>query len=160
MDENGLANELDPNHRMNAIVDAGRVTTLTCNKVNDYKNQRLKEHQGSNYFYGDVVVEVPVGSVPPDHSVYGANPISSITRGNSPSQAMIDRYGETLVEQKISHCRAYDLYLEAVIRTRTMQWKLKPYRIAPSGMTVTMKQLLQSWNYTEEQIGIMNMMGV
>ena len=71
MDENGLTHELDPNHRMHAIVDAGRFTTLTHHMVDDCKNQRLKEHQGSNYFYGDVVVAVPVGFVPPDHSVHG-----------------------------------------------------------------------------------------
>ena len=160
MDENGLTHELDPNHRMNAMVDAGRFTTLTRHTVDDCKNQRLKEHQGSNYFYGDIVVAVPVGFIPPDHNVYGADPISSITGGNSPSQAMIDRYGETLAEQKISHCRAYDLSnMEAIIRNGTMQWKLKPYRIAPYGMTDTMKQLLLTWNYTEEQIRIMNMMG-
>ena len=101
-----------------------------------------------------------MGFVPPDHSVYGADPISSITGRNSPSQAMIDRYGETLAEQKIIHCRTYDLSnMEAIIRNGTMQWKLKPYRIAPYGMTDTMKQLLLTWNYTEEQIRIMNMMG-
>ena len=49
MDENGLTHELDPNHRVNAIVDAGRFTTLTHHTVDDCKNQRLKEHQGSNY---------------------------------------------------------------------------------------------------------------
>ena len=49
--------------------------------------------------------------------------------------------------------------MEAIIRNGTMQWKLKPYRIAPYGITDTMKQLLLTWNYTEEQIRIMNMMG-
>ena len=160
MDENGPTHELDPNHRMNAMVDAGRFTTLTRHTVDDCKNQRLKEHQGSNYFYGDVVVAVPVGFVPPDHSMYGTDPINSITGRNSPCQAMIDRYCKTLAEQKISHCRAYDLSnMEAIIRNGTMQWKLKPYMIAPYGMIDTMKQLLQSLNYTEEQIRIMNMMG-
>ena len=109
MDEQGLDHHLDPNHRMNAIVDAGRFTTLNRDTVDDCKNQKLKDHYGSNYFFGDVVVEVPEGSVPPDHSMYGIDPISSITRGNIPSQSMIERYGETLAGQMLSHCLVYDL---------------------------------------------------
>ena len=74
---------------------------------------------------------------------------------------MIERYGETLAGQMLSHCSVYDLSdMEAFLRTQTMQWKFKPYKIAPYGMTDTMNQLLQSWTYTEEQIRIMNMMGV
>ena len=74
---------------------------------------------------------------------------------------MVDRYGKTLAELKISHSSTYDLSNMAdFMQTRMIQWQQKPYRIAPYSMTVTMRQLLQSWNYTKDHIRIMNMMGV
>ena len=63
--------------------------------IDDCKNQRLKEHQGSNYFYGDVVVLIPEGGIAPDHGVYGSDPISFITQDRPSSQAMVDRYGRS-----------------------------------------------------------------
>ena len=101
MDEDGLSNRLTPNHRANAIVNAGRFVTLERNMIDDCKNQRLKEHQGSNYFCGDVVVEIREGSAPPDHNVYGTNPIASINNNPTPSQLMIERYGNTLAGLKL-----------------------------------------------------------
>ena len=168
MDENGRDRRLEWNHRMNALIDAGRFTTASQTMIGDCKNQRLKDSHGSNYFCGDVVVEVSVGAVPPDHGVYGADPIESITRARTVSQAMVDRYGETLAKLKLDHNAAMDL---SVFRgtlpasdlrglLNNMQWTRKSYRIAPYGMTDTMRRLLQSCNYSEEAIGAMTLMRI
>jgi hypothetical protein len=161
MDENGLDNELTPNHRANAIVNAGRFVTLERNMIDDCKNQRLKDNNGSNYFCGDVVVEICEGSAPPDHNVYGTNPIASIDNNPTPSQIMIERYGSTLAELKISPTRAIDMSrMREIMRTRTLEWIVKPYRIAPYGMTDQLKLLLQSWNFNEEEIGVLSSIGL
>ena len=94
---------------MNAIVDVGRFTKPDQIMIEECKNQRLKDSHGSNYFCGDVVIEVLEASVPPDHDVYGADPIESITRARTVSQAMVDRYGKTLAKLKLDHNAVMDL---------------------------------------------------
>lgn len=161
MDENGLSNELTPNHRANAMVNAGRFVTIEPNMIDDCKNQRLKDNNGSNYFYGDIVVEICEDSAPPDHNVYGTNPITSIDNNPTPSQMMIDRYGNTLAGLKISPRRAIDMSkMQEIMRSGTLQWIVKPYRIAPYGMTESLKLLLQSWNFTNEEIDVLTTMGL
>lgn len=153
---------------MKAIVDAGWFTTASQTMVDEYKNQRRKDHHGSNYFCGDVVVEVSVGSAPPDHGVYGADPIESITRERTVSQAVVDRYGKILAKMKLDHNAAMDLSnLRGTLTlsdlrgfVNNIQWTRKHYRIAPYGMTDIMRQFLQSWNYLEESIGVMALMGI
>ena len=161
MDENGLNHQLEWNHRMNAIVDVGRFTSLDQTMIDEHKNQRLKDSHGSNYFCGDVVIEVPVGSVPPDHDVYGDDPIDSIMRRRPVSPAMVARYGEIEARRKLAHNSVMDLSnLQAVMATGSVQWIQKRYKVTPYGMTDTMRQLLQSWGYSDEVIGVMVIMGV
>lgn len=161
MDENGLANQLTPNHRANAIVNAGRFVTLERNMIDDCKNQRLKEHQGSNYFCGDIVVEIREGSAPPDHNVYGTNPIKGLGLGfddYTPSQLMIEMYGDTLAGHKISPTSAIDMSkMQEIMRTGTLEWIHKRYRIAPYGMTESLKSLLESWNFTHLEIVVLTL---
>ena len=108
-----------------------------------------------------VVVVVPVGAVAPDHGVYGSDPISFITQGRTSSQAMVDRYGEPLAKYKIGHNIVMDLTnMNNIIRTHEIQWKHKTYRVAPFGMTDTMRILLQAWNYSVEHIGTIGVMGL
>ena len=160
MDEDGINQQLEWNHRMNAMVDVGRFTTLDQTMIEECRNQRLKDHQGSNYFCGDVVIEVLIGSVPPDHDVYGANPIESITRRRAVSQAMLDRYGEIEAKRKLDHDAVMDLSnWRALMDAGSVQWTQKRYRVAPYGMTDTMRHLLQSWNYSEEVTRMMVIMG-
>ena len=147
MDEDGIQKQLDANHRANAMVDAGRFTSLDGTVIDDCKNQRLKEHQGSNYFYGDVVVVIPEGGVAPDHGVYGSDPISFIIQERPSSQVMVDTYGGLLAKHKISHNIVMDLTdINRIKRTHDIQWTQKPYKVAPFGMSDTMRALLQSWN--------------
>ena len=164
MDENGLANQLTPNHRANAIVNAGRFVTLERNMIDDCKNQRLKEHQGSNYFCGDIVVVIREGSAPPDHNVYGTNPIEGLGLGfddYTPSQLMIETHGDTLAGLKISPTSAIDMSkMQEIMRTGTLEsleWIHKPYRIAPYGMTESLKSLLESWNFTHLEIVVLDL---
>ena len=75
---------------------------------------------------------------------------------------------KTLAKLKLDHNTAMDL---SVFRgtipasdlrglLNNMQWTRKTYRIAPYGMTDTMRRLLQSWNYSEETIGAMTLMRI
>ena len=156
MDKNGIANELKPNYRMNAIVNVARFTSLGCTMVDKNKNQRLKEHQGLNYLWGDVVMEIPRITVPPNHSIYGVNPIRSIMTDPTVTQEMTNAHGASVAKMNVSHSMAMDMSnMNKLLGTYIIKWKRTPYRITPCGMTNTIRQLLQSWNYTEEQIGIL-----
>ena len=145
---------------MNAIVDVGRFTNLDQTMIQECKNQRLKDSHGSNYFCGDVVIEVLVGSVPPDHDVYGVNPIDSIMRRRPVSQSMVARYGKIEAKRKLAHNSVMDLSnLQAFMDTGSVQLTQRRYKIVPYGMSDNMRQLLQSWGYSEEVIGVMIIMG-
>ena len=107
----GIAKDkhLDVNHRANAMINIGRFTDLDLTTVDDSHNQWLKEHFGSNHVYGDLVVVVREGTAPPDLSVYGSNPITSIMQHRSPSQEMIDRHGDYMAHALIQHDTVMDL---------------------------------------------------
>ena len=73
---------------------------------------------------------------------------------------MVARYGEIEARRKLAHDSVMDLSnLQAVMETGSVQWIQKRYKVAPYGMTDTMRQLLQSWGYSEEVIGVMVIMG-
>lgn len=79
-DRAGVDKHLLPNHRANAMIDAGRYTTKEFNEIDKMSfnpNQCMKDViTGPNYVYGDAVCVVPAGAPGLDHSIYGNNPIS------------------------------------------------------------------------------------
>lgn len=86
---------LEPNHRANAMADAGRFVTTDFNMTDDESmNQQLKEAQGSNYFFGDIIIVNGERDPQPDMLVYGQNPIRFITTIKTPSADMIANQGE------------------------------------------------------------------
>ena len=95
-DEDGRRPKLlEPNHRANAMVDAGRFISTEFNCTDDESpNQQIKEAQGSNYFFGDVVILVQEGDPRPDISIYGRNPVKFITTSKTPSAEMIAHHGK------------------------------------------------------------------
>jgi hypothetical protein len=96
-DEEGVSKKLVPNHRMNAMVDAGRFTSKKFDYIGKSRNQEIKECWGSNYFVGDVIIKVVTGKPIPDCSIFGDNPLDFILQGHIPNRRMINKYGhETL----------------------------------------------------------------
>ena len=105
VDDDGRDNKLQPNHRANALVDAGRFKDMAFNDISRRhrvtKNQQLKENQGANYLVGDVCLVVKGGKPYPNLDVYGDNPIEFIANINPPSTRMISQYGEDLAKKLI-----------------------------------------------------------
>ena len=166
MDENGRAKELDTNNRGDALVSCGRWSDQDMID-NNCKNQHLKESQGSNYFFGNVVVLVPANSPSPDHEVYQNEPIHLITHeSRNLGSRMIARFGEELARKKASHSAVMDMRSIDVSTyvssqgTQGVQWLTQIYRIAPYGVSESKRQLLLSWGYDEEKIGIIDAMGL
>lgn len=95
-DEDGRRPKLlEPNHRANAMVDAGRFISTEFNYIDDESpNQQMKEAQGSNYFFGDIVIFIGEGDPRPDVSIYGQNPVKFITTVKTPSAEMIANHGK------------------------------------------------------------------
>lgn len=111
-DEEGLhPKALEPNHRVNAIADAGRFITRDFNWTDDEtSNQKHKEAQGPNYFFGDVIIVVNNGDPLPDMSIYGSNPLRFITTVKRPSDNMIATHnGEATALFKTHYALAHKL---------------------------------------------------
>ena len=112
VDEEGRDKNLQPNHRANALAEAGRFKNMLFDDIGKRhrvtKNQQLKESQGANYFVGDVCLVVKGGKPYPNFNVYGENPIKFITNINPPSQGMITRYGEDLAKKMIDPEKTVD----------------------------------------------------
>ena len=100
MDENGQANLL-PNHRANALIDAGRFTSKDRIEFKEGQNQMLKEHNGRNFVWGDVVCKIPIGTARPDHTVYKNNPIWYIIQPREPTAEMVNVHGEEMARNKL-----------------------------------------------------------
>jgi hypothetical protein len=101
-DENGKSKGLSPNHRMNAMIDAGRFLSMDYDTIKPRsQNQRLKDSWGSNYFVGDVFCKVPVSGPLPDLSVFGENPIAFIMQERTASDQMKDEYGEVVARNML-----------------------------------------------------------
>lgn len=108
---------LEPNHRANAMADAGRFVTRDFNWTDDEStNQKMKESQGSNYFFGDVVIVVSGADSLPNISVYGANPLRFIFTIKKPFASMIDIHGsEATALFKTHYALAHKLTDENVL---------------------------------------------
>ena len=94
-DENGKEKGLPPNHRVNAMIHAGRFTTkMFCDVDSKSRNQKLKDSWGPNYCVGDVLWKVPSGKPMPDTCVYGDNPILFIMEERTACAQMKIEHGE------------------------------------------------------------------
>jgi hypothetical protein len=109
MDEDGRSKNLLPNHRANALIDAGRFTSKDRIQFNEGQNQSLKEHHGCNFVYGDVVCKIPIGTAGPDHSVYNNNPLWYIVQPREPTTEMIDTHGKELARNKLVPTRKMNI---------------------------------------------------
>lgn len=97
--EDGKLKGLRPNHRVNAMIDAGRFDTTEFDYVDaNSKNQRLKDAWGSNYFAGDIFIVVSRDGCIPDCSVFGEDPIAFILSEKTPGDRMKDEHGKELAE--------------------------------------------------------------
>ena len=94
-DEDGIHKCLLPNHRMNAMVDAGRFTTKKFDYVGKSHNQDIKEMWGSNYFVGDIIIKVIAGKPIPDCSIFGDNPLVFLKGHKKVSNRMRSKYGDS-----------------------------------------------------------------
>lgn len=110
-DEGRDPKALEPNHRANAMADAGRFVTKDYNWIDDEAhNQKYKESQGSNHFFGDIFIVVNSGDPLPDMSIYGTNPLRFITTAKRPSADMIAAHnGEAPALFKTHYALAHTL---------------------------------------------------
>lgn len=134
-----------PNHRANALIDAGRFTSKDRIEFNDGRNQSLKEHNGCNFVWGDVVCKIPVGTAGPDHTVYENNPIWYINQPREPTAEMVNAHGEEMARNKLVPTRKMDV--SASCRTpRNPVWEDTSYFVAPKNCTnYEFKILLKLW---------------
>ena len=144
MDEDGRKKSLLPNHRANALIDAGRFTSKDREDFIEGRNQSLKEHQGCSFVYGNMVCKIPFGGARPDHSVYGNNPLRYILQPRAPSAKMIRSHGEELAKNKLSPTR--NMVTLSVLSSGPSRWEDASYHVAPKNCTnFEFKMLLKKW---------------
>ena len=150
-DEEGKPKSLIPNHRANAIIDAGRFTSQERTKISNNRNQNLKDHCGCNFIYGDLICEIPIGTPGPDHTVYGNNPLWSVMQPREPPAEMIDKHGQDMAVNKLSPMRKYNI--PATLAAGTPVWEDTTYFAAPRVCSdVEFKTLLQLWGVTPDEL--------
>ena len=72
MVDDGRCVSLVLNHRANALAEAGRFDTKNFNDIGTLRNhnQDLKDSYGTNYFFGDIVFNVPRGEPTPNPQAF------------------------------------------------------------------------------------------
>ena len=114
-DEEGLVKHLYPNHRMNALITAGRFTTRDFNDTVNRTglaqqrniNQELKDQWGSNFIVGEAICVIDHEHPLPDVNIYGSDPIGFVRSKRTPSQSMVDEFGESKSHDMIHSNRKY-----------------------------------------------------
>lgn len=143
MNENGRAC-LPPNHRANALIDAGRFTSKDRTEFKDGRNQSLKEHGGCNFVWGDVVCKIPFGTAGPDHTVYKNNPLRYILQPREPTAEMVKAHGEEMARNKLLPTRKMDI--SASFRSMKPVWGDTAYQLGQNNCTnYEFKILLSLW---------------
>ena len=151
MDENGRGKSLLPNHRANALIDAGRFTTKDREEFKEGRNQSLKEHQGCSFVYGNVVCKIPFGGARPDHSVYGNNPLMYVTQPRAPSAKMIRNHGEELARNKLSPTKKMNTL--SMLYSGRITWEDTSYHVVPKNCTnFEYKMLLKKWGVQDSDL--------
>ena len=150
--KNGLANLPLPNHRANALIDAGRFTSKDRVEFKDGRNQSFKEHNGCNFALGDLVCKIPVGAAGPDHSVYKNNPIWYVMQPREPTAEMVTACGKELARNKLVPTRKMDV-LASVMTPRNPVWEDTTYCLAPENCTnYEFKILLKLWGVQQQAL--------
>lgn len=149
-EENGLKS-LIPNHRANAMIDAGRFETAERTEMSDNFNQILKDYKGCNFVFGDLVCEIPTGTPVPDHSIYGNNPLWYIMQPRKPPAELIEKLGQEMAVNKLSPTRKYDII--ATGDTGTPVWQDATYYAVPRVCgDIEFKTLLQLWGVPRDEL--------
>lgn len=145
--DEGIENNLLPNHRANAIISAGRFTSKDFDTLDiDCINQELKESCGSNFIVGDIVCKIPEGHPIPDMNIYGGSPIHFIMTPRVPSQLMIGEHGAQTAKNMVKY-NMIRLLPNTVEDLRNPKWELTMYELIPSKCSSRVFiRLLQSWN--------------
>lgn len=140
-----------PNHRANAMLDAGRFTSKERINFSNNRNQVFKEYQGCNFFYGDVVCAVPTGSPGPDHSIYSNNPLASILKSREPSAESVNVYGRETAINKLIPTKKYNIPASRMIGKGV--WENTIYSVSPIRCkNVEYKMLLQLWGVSKDEL--------
>jgi len=144
IDEDGLSKDLQPNHRINAMINLGRFTSKKFDYLNEKThNQQTKNCWGSNYIVGDVICKITTGKPIPDCSIYGDNPIKSIAEKRVPNTRMKNLYGDK-ADKKMS-----------VFYTKL--WSNQPWKFVDYNLRNTAcddeeyLDLLRGWGYEDEE---------
>jgi hypothetical protein len=155
MDENGHGKYLLPNHRANALIDAGRFTSKARVEFNEGRNNSLKEHSGCNFVYGDVVCKIPIGTTGPDHTVYKNNPLWYILQPREPTAEMMDTHGEEMARNKLVPNRKINV-LASIMTPGNPVWEDTVYSFAPKNCTnYEFKILLKLWGVQQDDLDML-----
>ena len=154
-DENGKSKGLPPNHRLNAMVNAGRFTTKSFDTIGPSKNQDLKESSGSNYFVGDVYFEIPAGCPYPDLIIFGDNPINFIMQERTASNQMKKEYGEEVAGNMLNPrmkknlpCHFSGNVGQYIKMLNKLEWVFVDYHLLANRCDDdSYKLLIRSWGY-------------
>lgn len=152
-DEDGYNKGLLPNHRMNAMVDAGRFTSKKFDYIGKSRNQDVKECWGSNYYVGDVIIKVVSGKPIPDCSIFGDNPLDFILHGHLPNKRMFNKYGPVLTLHMFWHADTMVVPRGIVSSDyfNNPDWETTPYWTARTGEDdPEFIALLKSWGYSRQ----------
>jgi len=140
-----------PNHRANAIIDAGRYVTKEFNFIDvASSNQKVKDASGSNYIYGDVVCIISAGMPDLDHSIYGENPLTFLLEEvRTPSETMTSVYGGQLANFMINPRTKKKNAMTKHSTSDLTSWEYAPYIVFMKGdEDEEFKLLLQSWGWS------------
>ena len=151
-DEFGKTRDLQPNHRFNAMVTAGRFETLDYTSTANNANQQIKDYHGSNFCVGDIFCLIPQDHPPPNFNVIGENPLEFILMMNTqiPSTDMIDRHG-SIVAKNMIHSEMIRRIPQGHVtlqQIRNAPWEHRSYGVMCSwGASDSFKELLRSWGF-------------
>ena len=74
------------------MIDAGRFTTVGRKQFCEDQNQQIKDHWGSNYVYGDIILEIFLGDCILDYLINRTNIIAFIQQLRNPTKEMVKKY--------------------------------------------------------------------
>ncbi len=157
-DEKGRSKGLLPNHRANAMIDAGRFTTREFDFIDITRNQNLKDSWGSNYVVGNLICEIELDgdndAIIPDSRIFGDNPIQFILSHETVSTKMKATYGSDLAMNKLNPRMKYKFSTSTICEDRLKpKWEFVDYHCMPNDcIDEEYKMLLRSWGVSGIQL--------
>ena len=158
-DDDGKSKCLLPNHRVNAMIHAARFTSSSFDTVTHSRNQEMKDTYGSNFFVGDVYIILPSGCPTLDLFIGGDNPIDFIMQKRTPSNQMMQEFGQELADNMINPRMKRNIpssYSGTRGQFREMlnnsDWVFVDYNLITNRCDDnSYKELLRSWGYGSER---------